>query len=167
MKESAIFGPRIEAVEDDAFLAGVDEIFGFSNGLTCYPVMTFGFADHFAKGFFAFAISGALNTAFFHFAVNHVAKMNFGKALRGEKIDGDGFAATAHANDGEDFEVVVFHDDYYSMTITSPYVSLTNTASCHPAVAGATRLVLGRSLRNVCKRHIGRGNPPTTYTLTS
>ena len=122
VKKSAIFGPRIDAVDDDTFLTSIDEVFGFGDSLARNPIGAFGFANHFAKSFFAFAVGGALDATFLHFAVNHAAEIDFGKSARGEVVNCDGFTAATHANDGEDFEVVVFHDDYYSMTIPLPYV---------------------------------------------
>ena len=103
--EGAVFGPRIEAVEDDAFLAGGDEIVDFGDGLADDPILAFGGADHFAE--FALAVRGDGDAAFVHFAVDHVAEVDFGGAATGEVVDGDGFAGAAHADDSDDFEI--FH----------------------------------------------------------
>lgn len=80
MLESAIFGPRIESVEHNAFLPGFDQVFGFGDGLACHPIVAFGFTDHFAEGLFAFAVNGALDATFGHFLINHIAKVNLGEA---------------------------------------------------------------------------------------
>ncbi len=108
--EDFVFGPGVDAVENDAFLAGGDEVFDFGDGLTDDPVGTFGLANHFAEVFFAFAVGGAFDAAFLHFFVNHTAKVDFGNAVIGEVVDGDGLTAAAHTDEGEDFDVfVVIH----------------------------------------------------------
>ncbi len=81
MQKLAIFGPRIEAVEDDAFLTGSDKIFGLGDSLFRDPIFTFGFANHLAECFFTFSVRSAFDVAFCHFAVNHVPEMNFGEAV--------------------------------------------------------------------------------------
>ncbi len=103
--EDFVFGPRIDAVEDDAFLTGGDEVFGLGDGLTNYPVGAFGLADHFAEEFLAFAIGSTFDTALLHFFVNHSAKIDFGDAAIGEVIDSDGFATAAHADEGDNFNI--------------------------------------------------------------
>lgn len=103
-----VFGPRINAVEDDAFLASGKEIFGFGDGLPDDPIFAFGFADHFAE--IAFVIGGDFEAALGHFFDNHAAEIDFGDAARGEIVDDDGFAASTHADDGEDFDISrIFH----------------------------------------------------------
>ncbi len=114
MLNGAIFSPGIEPVEHNAFLPGFDEVFSVCDGLLRYPVFAFGLANHFAKGFFAFAVGSAFDATFGHFLINHVAKMNLGYATSGKIIYGDGFAAASHADDGEKFNVVVFHGYYYN-----------------------------------------------------
>ncbi len=108
-----ILGPRVDAIEDDALLAGSDEVFGLGDGLLNHPIFTFGLANHFAK--FAFAVWGALNPTFFHFFINHTTEVDFRDATFGEIVDGDGFTGTTHADDGEDFYISSFHDFYYSI----------------------------------------------------
>lgn len=103
--EEAIFGPGIEAVEDNGFLTGRDEVLSLGNGLAADPILAFGGADHLAEFFFTAAIRGALNAAFGHFGIDHVAKVNFGEAHRGEIVDDYGFAAAGHADDGENIEI--------------------------------------------------------------
>lgn len=103
--KEAIFGPRIEAVEDDGFLTGRDEIFSLGDGLAADPILAFGGADHLAEFFFTAAIRGALDAALGHFGIDHVAKVNFGEAHRGEIVDDYGFAAAGHADDGENIEI--------------------------------------------------------------
>lgn len=105
MFESFIFGPRINAVENDALLAGGDEVFGFGDSLTDDPIGAFRFANHLAEVFFAFAIWSAFNTALFHFFIDHAAKINFGDGVFGEIINDNGFAAAAHTDDSEDLDV--------------------------------------------------------------
>lgn len=115
MLKSAIFGPRIEPVENNALLASFDEVFGLGNGLAGDPILAFGRTDHFAKGFFAFAIHSAFDAALGHFLINHVAEVDFGIAEFGEIINSYGFAAAAHADDGENFNILCFHKDNYSI----------------------------------------------------
>lgn len=110
--EGAIFGPGIEAIEDDAFLTSGDEVFGLGDSLFADPVFAFGFANHFAEGFFALAIRGAFDATFGHFAINHVAEVDLGVALFGEKVDGDRFAGAGHAENGKNFEIFgISHKD--------------------------------------------------------
>lgn len=85
--EDFVFGPGIEAVEDDALLAGIDEVFRFGDRLADDPVGAFFGADFFAEGAFAVAIRGALDAAFFHFFVNHAAEVDFRHAAFGEIIN--------------------------------------------------------------------------------
>ncbi len=101
MLEGAIFGPRIDAVDDDLLLTGSDEVFSFGDSLASNPILTFGRADHFAKGFFAFAVRGAFDATFGHFLINHVAEVDLGETLAGEIVDSNGFASAAHADDGD------------------------------------------------------------------
>lgn len=101
--KNLVFGPRVNAIEDDAFLTGGDEIFGFGDGLADDPIFAFGGADHLAK--FVFAIRGDFDTALCHFFVNHAAKIDFWHTVFGEIINRDGFAAATHADDGDDFDV--------------------------------------------------------------
>lgn len=114
VEEVAIFGPRIEPVEDDALLTGGDEVFGFGDGLLCDPIFAFGLANHLAKSFFVLTVRGALDAAFGHLAIDHISEMDFGEALVGEIIYSDRFATAAHADDGENFEVFLgCHGIYY------------------------------------------------------
>ena len=114
--KGAIFGPGVDAVEDDLALAGGDERFSLFDSLAGDPILALGFADHFAEGFFAFPIRGALDAAFSHFLVNHVAEMDFWITFGSQMVDGDGFASAAHADDGDEFKVGRFiHKIYYSM----------------------------------------------------
>lgn len=103
MLESFVFGPRIDAVKDDAFLAGGDEIFGLGNGLANYPILAFGLANHFAE--FTLVVGAVFDAAFFHFFVNHTTKVDFGNAVLGKIVNGDGFAGTAHTDDGDNLDV--------------------------------------------------------------
>ena len=113
MFESFIFGPRIDAVENDALLAGGDEIFGLGDSLTNDPVGAFGFANHLAEMLFAFAIRSTFNAAFFHFFIDHAAKINFGDRVFGEIINNNGFAAAAHTDDSEDLGVFgICHNEF-------------------------------------------------------
>lgn len=105
MLKKAIFGPGIETIENDGLLTSRDEVFGFGDSLTADPVLAFGGADHFAEFFFAAAIRGTFDTTLGHFGINHIAKVNFGQAHRGEIVNYYGFAAPSHANDGENVEV--------------------------------------------------------------
>ncbi len=86
-------------------MASADEVFDFGDGLAGDPILTFRLADHFAESFFGFAIGGAFDAALGHFLVDHVAEMDLRDAFFREIINGDGFAATAHAEDGDDFEI--------------------------------------------------------------
>lgn len=100
-----VFGPRVETIENNTLLAGSDKIFGFGDGLARDPIFALGFANHFAEGFFTFAVGGAFDATFGHFLINHAAHVDFGSAVLGKIVDDDGFAATGHADDGEDFDV--------------------------------------------------------------
>lgn len=115
VEEGSVFSPRVESVEDDVFLAGGDKVFGLGDRLFRDPILAFGLANHFAESFFAFAIDRSLDATFFHFTVNHVPEVNFGKAFGGEVVDDDGFTAAAHADDSEDFYIVFCHVNNYSM----------------------------------------------------
>lgn len=101
--EKFVFGPRVDAVKDDALLAGFDEIFGLGDGLAGDPIFALGGTDHFAE--FAFVVGAVWDVALFHFFVNHAAKVDFGDAAFGEVIDGDGFAGAAHADNSDDFDI--------------------------------------------------------------
>ena len=79
--EDVIFGPGINAVENDTLLAGSDQVFGFGDGLADDPVSAFCLADLFAK--FAFAVWSAFNATFLHFFIDHAAKVDFGCAVFG------------------------------------------------------------------------------------
>ncbi len=103
--EGFVFGPGIEAVEDDAFLAGFDEILSLGDGLAGNPIFTFGVANHGAEGFLGLTIRGAGDAAFSHFLINHATKINLGVAVIGKVINGDGFATAAHADNGENFYI--------------------------------------------------------------
>ncbi len=105
MLKEAIFGPGIEAVEDNGFLAGRDEILGFGDGLAANPIFAFGSTNHFAEFFFATAIRGTLDAAFGHFGIDHVAKVNFWNAHRGEIVNNYGFTTTGHTDDGENVKI--------------------------------------------------------------
>ena len=101
--EGFVFGPGVEAVEDDALLAGGDEVVDFGDNLAGDPVGAFFFADLFAEDFFVFG--GDFDTAFFHFFEVHAAEVRFRDAVTGEIINDDGFAGAGHADDGEKFDV--------------------------------------------------------------
>lgn len=105
MFEGFVFGPRVDSVKHDAFLTGRDEIFGFGDSLASYPILTFGAADHFAKFTLVFAVRGALDAAFFHFFINHIAEVDFGNTSFSEVINKDRFTTATHANDGKYFDV--------------------------------------------------------------
>lgn len=105
MLENLVFGPGVNSVEDDALLAGGDEVFNLSDGLADDPILTFGLADHFAELLLAFAVGCALDAALLHFFVDHAAEVDFRDTTFGEVVDGDGFAAAAHADKGDDFNV--------------------------------------------------------------
>lgn len=100
-----ILSPRIETVEDDAFLAGRDEVFGFGDGLATDPIVAFGIANHLAE--LTLGLGGDFDAAFFHFFVEHAAEVDFGHAAFSEEVDDRGFAAAAHAKNGENFDVFV------------------------------------------------------------
>ncbi len=102
MLENFVFGPRIDSIEDNTFLTGGDKIFNFGNGLAYDPILAFGGTDHFAELFFARTVRSAFDAAFLHFLINHTAKVNFRDASFGEIINGDGFAAATHTDDGKD-----------------------------------------------------------------
>lgn len=103
--KEAIFGPGIEAVENDGFLARRDEIFGFGDGLATDPILTFGGANHLAELLFAAAVRGAFDATFGHFGVDHIAKVNFGETHRGKIVDDYGFATASHTNNSENIEI--------------------------------------------------------------
>lgn len=86
-------------------MAGGDEVVDFGDGLANDPILAFGGADHFAE--LALAVRGDGDAAFFHFAVNHIAEVNFGDAAAGDIVYSDGFAGAAHTDNGDNFEV--FH----------------------------------------------------------
>ena len=85
--ESFVFGPGIEAVEDDALLAGFDEIVDFGDDLADDPIFAFFFADLFAEDFFV--RGGDFDAAFGHFFEVHTAEVGFGDAAVGEIVDED------------------------------------------------------------------------------
>ncbi len=103
-----VFGPGIEAIQDDAFLAGGDEVVHFGDNLAGDPIVAFFFADLFAEDFFVFG--GDFDTALGHFFEVHAAEIGFRDATVGEIIDDDGFAGAGHADDGEKFYVAIFHE---------------------------------------------------------
>lgn len=105
MLKDFVFGPGIYPIKDDAFLAGCDKIFDFGNDLADNPVGALGLANHFAEGFFV--VWCDRNIAFLHFFENHATEVNFGIALIGKMVDSDGFTATAHADEGNNFNVFV------------------------------------------------------------
>ncbi len=101
--EGFVFCPGVDTVEDDAFLAGFDEVFNLGDGLANDPIFAFGGTNGLAEG--TLALGGDFEAAFFHFFVNHAAEIDFGDAAAGEIVDGDGFAAAAHADDSDDFDI--------------------------------------------------------------
>ncbi len=108
-----VLGPRIEPVENNAFLTSRDEIFGFGNGLTANPIVAFSITDHFAE--LALGLGSDFDATFFHFFINHATKVDFRDAALREIVDNGGFTAAAHAKDGKEFNVfVVLHiwNDY-------------------------------------------------------
>ncbi len=107
--EGAIFGPGVESIKNDVFLTSFNQVFGFSDSLASDPIFALGFADHLAKGLFAFTVNGAFNPALSHLLVNHVTEVNFGITEFIKIFDGYGFATAAHANNGENFNVLCFH----------------------------------------------------------
>lgn len=113
--EDFILGPGIEAVEDDAFLAGFDEVVDLGDDLADDPVVTFFFADLFAEDLFV--LGGNFDAAFGHFFEVHAAEIGFWDAAVGEVVDEDGFAGAGHADDGEKFDVFgsVVHGVYYNI----------------------------------------------------
>lgn len=98
-----VFGPGIEAVEDDALLAGGDEVVNLGDDLADDPVVAFFFADLFAEDLFV--LGGDGDAAFFHFFEVHAAEIGFRDAAVGEIVDENGFAGAGHADDGEKFDV--------------------------------------------------------------
>lgn len=115
MFKKFIFGPGVETIEDDSFLAGCDEVLSFGDGLAADPIVAFGFANFFAE--FALGFWSDLNAAFLHFFVKEAAEVDFGETAFGEVIDDDGFTSAGHADDGEKFDVArsVTHGFYYSI----------------------------------------------------
>ena len=107
--EGAIFGPGVESIKNDVFLTSFNQVFGFSDSLASDPIFALGFADHLAKGLFAFTVNGAFNPALSHLLVNHVTEVNFGITEFSKIFDGYRFATAAHANNGENFNVLCFH----------------------------------------------------------
>ncbi len=107
--EGAIFGPGVESIKNDVFLTSFNQVFGFSDSLASDPIFALGFADHLAKGLFAFTVNGAFNAAFSHLLVNHVTEVNLRITEFSKIFDGYGFATAAHANNGENFNVLCFH----------------------------------------------------------
>lgn len=103
-----VFGPGVEAIQNDALLAGGDEVVDFGDDLAGDPIVTFFFADLFAEDFFVFW--GNFDVAFGHFFEVHAAEIGFRDAVVGEIIDDDGFAGAGHADDGEKFYVAIFHE---------------------------------------------------------
>ncbi len=101
--EDFVFGPRVDSVEDNAFLAGFDEIFGLGDGLANDPIFAFFGADFFAK--FAFVVGGVFDAAFLHFFINHAAKIDSWHAVFGKVVDSNRFTTTTHADDGDDFDI--------------------------------------------------------------
>lgn len=63
--QSFIFGPGVDAIEDDAFLAGGDKIFSFGNNLANDPIFTFVLADLLTK--IAFVVGSNFDATFGHF----------------------------------------------------------------------------------------------------
>lgn len=114
--EGFVFGPGIEAVENDALLAGFDEVIYLGDDLANDPVVAFFFADLLAEDFFVFW--GDFDAAFSHFFKVHATKVGFGDAAVGKIVDSDGFTSTGHADDGEKFDVArsVTHGSYYSIS---------------------------------------------------
>lgn len=115
MLKKFILGPRIETVKNDALLAGGNEVFSFGDGLATDPIITFGVADHFPK--FTLRLGGDFDAAFFHFFVEHAAKVDFRHTTFGEEVNDGGLAAAAHTENGEDFNIFVHLHilGYYSM----------------------------------------------------
>ena len=111
--QSFVFCPGVEAVQNDALLAGGDEVIDFGDDLAGNPIVAFFFADLFAEDFFVFG--GDFDAALGHFFEVHAAEIGFRDAALGEIIDDDGFAGASHADDGEKFYVAIFHDSNYNM----------------------------------------------------
>ncbi len=105
--EGFIFGPGIETVENNALLASGDKVFNLGDDLADDPVVALFFADLFTEDLFIFW--GDFDAALSHFFEIHAAEVGFRGAAGGEVVNDDGFAAAGHADDGEEFYVVVFH----------------------------------------------------------
>ncbi len=85
MFQGLIFGPRINTVKHDAFLAGFDEVLNFGDGLTNDPIVTFGGTDVFSE--LAFIIGGKVYASLSHFFEDHAAKINLGDTLFSEVVN--------------------------------------------------------------------------------
>lgn len=103
--EGFVFGPRIEAVKDDAFLTGGDKVFGLGDGLASNPIFAFSATNHFTESFFAPTVGGALDAAFGHFLINHTTKVDFWGAVFGKVVNNNGFTATSHTDNSKNFYV--------------------------------------------------------------
>ncbi len=105
MLKDFVFGPRVEAIQDDAFLPSADEIVDFGNYLTYHPIITFFFTNLFAKDFLV--LRSDFDATFSHFAQIHTAKIGFRDAMVGEVINRDGFATASHAHNGKKFYIFI------------------------------------------------------------
>ncbi len=106
--QSFVLGPGVETVQNDALLTGGDEVVDFGDDLAGDPIVAFFFADLFAEDFFVFG--GDFDAALGHFFEVHAAEIGFRDAAVGEIIDDDGFAGAGHADDGEEFDIAIFHE---------------------------------------------------------
>lgn len=85
--EGFVFGPRIEAVEDDALLASFDEVVDFGDDLADDPIFALFFADLFAEDFFV--SGGDFDAAFGHFFEVHATEIGLRDAAVSEVVDED------------------------------------------------------------------------------
>ena len=107
MLEDLIFTPGVQTVQDDEFLASVNQVMR-------------GFDDTFNDEIFAFAPANVLteflliiprwfDASFFHGFVDDAAKVDFRNAFLGEILDGRTFAATGQTDKGDNFCVWLCH----------------------------------------------------------
>lgn len=99
MLEGFVFGPGVDSVEDDALLAGGDEVFGLGDSLATDPILALGLTDHFAE--LPLGLRGDFDAALFHLAIENATEIDFGDAAVGEVVDHDGFAGAAHTDNGD------------------------------------------------------------------
>ena len=97
--EDFIFTPGVQAVQDDEFLASVNQVMRRFDDAFDDKIFAFTTANVLAE--FLLIVPGWFDASFFHGFVDDATKVNFRNALFGEIFNRRTFAATSQTNEGD------------------------------------------------------------------